>query len=269
MPNSKKPAKAKKNKSDKTVRVAKPKDVRLDVVFAGPLLYVPAVADGSITEVEVFAPRNGHPIGAVFLPGVIFTDAELNDPKCKRWPVPESFSLLDPHSYLIELTQVSDPTLSPFPVTSIPETNHKIKPGRRLSSEWDLSITVKGQLSGWTSHRLAKVTEGLYHGADAPPLNSILASQHRLTYNGVTGAEFYGAAGEARAYLRSNIAKGGTLIVIGEIPYQSSLLHERKAIEAIAGLAGLDLHLAETAPKPFQTRLMSHVMICGASIIVA
>ena len=37
MPNSKKPAKAKKNKSDKTVRVAKPKDVRLDVVFAGPL----------------------------------------------------------------------------------------------------------------------------------------------------------------------------------------------------------------------------------------
>jgi hypothetical protein len=84
----------------------------------------------------------------------------------------------------------------------------------------------------------------------------------------VTAADFYGAPGEPRAYLRENAAKGGTLVVIGEIPYQSTLLHERKAIDAIARLAGLDLHLVETAPRPFQTRLMAHYLVCGMSMLL-
>lgn len=264
MPKSEKSAKTKKSKGDKAK-----KDNRVDVVFAGPLLFVPETAEGNITSVEVFAPCNGHHIGAVFLPGVIFTDAELNDPKCKRWPEPESFSLLDPHSYLIELTHKSDEPQAPFPVASIPETNHKVKPGRRLSADWDVAIKVQGQLSGWTSHRLAKVTAGLFHGADAPALDSLTASLHRLSYAGVTDADFLGAAGEPREYLRANVGKGGTLIVIGEIPYQSSLLHERQAINAIAKLAGLELHLSETASRPYQGRLMDHLMYCGASIVVA
>jgi hypothetical protein len=233
------------------------------------LLFVPEAKDGNVAAVEVFAPCNGHPMGAVFLPEVIFTDAELDDPKCDRWPEPESFSLLDPHSYSIELSQAAKKTQSPFPIKAIPATNHKLWPARRLSSDWDLAIAVKGQLSGWTSHRLARVTEGLFHGADAPALNTFTSSLHRLSYSGVTDAEFHGAASEPRAYLRSNIAKGGTLIVVGEIPYQSSLLHERRAVDAIAKLAGLDLHLAETAPKPFQTRLMQHLLVCGASLVVA
>ena len=82
-------------------------------------------------------------------------------------------------------------------------------------------------------------------------------------------ADLLGAPSEPRAYLRDNAAKGGTLIVIGEIPYQSTLLHEREAINAIAKLAGLELHLAETQPKPFQTRLMNHVASCGLSIVLA
>jgi hypothetical protein len=108
----------------------------------------------------------------------------------------------------------------------------------------------------------------LFHGADAPT-GKTTASLQRLTYLGVTAADLPGAASEPRAYLRENAGKGGTLIVIGEIPYQSTLLHERLAINAIAKLAGLELHLAETQPKPFQTRLMDHVISCGLSIIVA
>jgi hypothetical protein len=264
VPTSKKAAKSKKTKE-----ISQSKNNRVDVIFSGPLLFVPEVSSGNITAVEVFAPQNGHHLGAVFLPSVIFTDAELEDPKCERWPAPESFSLLDPHSYLIELSQSTKKSAAPFPVTAIPSTNHKIKPGRRLSADWDVAVAVKGQLSGWTSHRLGQVTEGLFHGADAPALGSSTASLHRLTYAGVTAADFCGAHGEARAYLSKNVAKGGTLIIIGEIPYQSSLLHERAAIDAIAKLAGLDLHLAETAPKPYQDRLMGHLTFCGASIIVA
>lgn len=255
--------KSKKKKKDTTTNVS-----QLDVVFAGPLLFVPEVTGGNIGNVEVFAPQNGHHVGAVFLPGVIFTDAELDDPKGRRWPEPESFSLLDPHSYVIELTQSTETPHAPFPAASIPDSNHKIKPGRRISSDWDHSILVKGQISGWSTHRLSQVREGLFHGADAPT-GKTTASLQRLTYTGVTAADLPGAPGEPRAYLRENAAKGGTLIVIGEIPYQSTLLHERQAIDAIAKLAGLELHLAETRPKPFQTRLMDHIVNCGLSIIVA
>lgn len=259
MPASKQTKKQKKNKAASTAG-------QLDVVFAGPLLFVPAVAGGNITGVEVFSPCNGHHIGAVFLPGVLFSDAELDDPKCERWPEPESFSLLDPHSYSIDLTQKGKKR--PLPVTAIPKTNHKVKPGRRLSSEWEVAIAVKGQLSGWSSHRLSKVSDGLFHGADAPT-TEMTASLHRLSYFGVTATEFCGASREPRAYLREHGAKGGTLIVIGEIPYQATLLHERKAIQAIAKLAGLELHLAETAPLPYRTRLTGHIVNCGMSIILA
>jgi hypothetical protein len=263
MPVPKKISKASKSKSGSTSNGA-----QLDILFSGPLLFVPAVTDGKITGVEVFSPCNGHHIGAVFLPGVLFSDAELNDPKCERWPEPESFSLLDPHGYSIDLTQKNKKRQRPFPVADIPKTNHKVKPGRRLSADWEVSIRINGHLSGWTSHRLAKVTDGLFHGADAPTTETT-ATTHRLTYAGATTAEFYGAPSEPRAYLRANIAKGGTLIVIGEIPYQPTLLHERGAIDAIAKLAGLELHLAETEPSAHKTRLMLHTANCGHSIILA
>jgi len=257
----------KKLQSKKRKQASEADGPRLDVVFAGPLLFVPEVSDGNIGTVEVFAPCNGHHVGAVFLPGVIFTDAELDDPKGKRWPEPENFSLLDPHSYVVELAQTAATPHAALPVASIPDTNHKIKPGRKLSGDWDIAIAVKGRISGWTTHRLSVVREGLFHGADAPT-GKTTASLQRLMYFGVTGADLLGAPSEPRAYLRENSQKGGTLIVIGEIPYQATLLHERRAIDAIARLAGLEFHLAETRSKPFQTRLMNHVAFCGASVIV-
>ena len=222
-----------------------------------------------VSGVEVFAPCNGHPIGAVFVPGVWFSEAELADPECERWPAALSFTLLDPHSYSIDLTQKTGKKERLFPAVDIPANNHKVRPGRRISMDWEIAIAVRGQLSGWSSHRQLPVKEGFFHGADVP-VAAATSSLHKLTYSGVTVAEFCGASKEAREYLRTNISKGGSLIVIGEIPYQSSLLHERRAIDAIAKLAGLDLHLAETAPAPYRTRLMDHVMSpCGHSIIVA
>ena len=240
---------------------------RLDILFGGPLLFVPTVSGGTITDVEVFSPCNGHPVGAVFVPGVIYSDAELDDPKCDRWPEPESFSLLDPHSYSIDLTQKGK-KLRPFPVVNIPETNHKVTPGRRLSGDWEVAITVKGNLSKWGSQRLFRVTDDLYTGADAPTAPTV-AAMHRLTYTGVTGAEFCGASSKPREYLRANIAKGGSLIILGEIPYQSTLLHERRAIDALAKLAGLELHLVAIDPAPHKSRLMNHVIKCGHSVILA
>jgi hypothetical protein len=206
----------------------------------------------------------------VFVPGVLFTDAELNDPQCERWPEAQSFSLLDPHSYSIDLTQEQPKKgkRRPFAATAIPETNHKVKPGRRLSGDWEVAIRVNGQLSGWGSQRLFKVTDDLYLGADAPK-SSTVASMHRLSYTGVTGAEFCGVGTQPREYLRANIGKGGTLIVMGEIPYQSTLLHERRAIDALAKLAGLDFHLVATDPAPHKARLMMHTGDCGNSVVVA
>ena len=240
---------------------------QLDIIFSGPMLLVPDVSDGNITGVEVISPRNDHPVGAVFLPEVWFTDAELNDPECERWPAAASFSLLDPHSYTIDITQETGKSQKPFPVSGIPDTNHKVKAGRRVSNDWDVAVRVNGQLSGWGTQRLFLVTKDLYVGADAPTTPTA-ATMHRLTYPGVTGAEFCGASSNARQYLRAHAAKGGTLIVIGEIPYQASLLHERKAVDALARLAGLDMHLAATEPEPPRTRLMHHVSDCGNSIVM-
>ena len=142
---------------------------QLDIVFGGPLFFVPATKDGNVTGLEVYAPTNGHPIGAVFMPGVWFSDAELDDPRCARWPEPESFSLLDSHSYSIDLDQAPAPKSSrPFPVAAIPETNHKVKPGRKLGTNWDVTVAVSGRMSAWTSHRLHAVKEGEYRGFDAP-----------------------------------------------------------------------------------------------------
>jgi|SRR5579859_4804869 len=268
MSDSKKEPKQNKSKSKSTSPAANPEAGQLDIIFGGPLLFVPTVVDGSIASVEIFSPTNGHPVGAVFLPGVWFSDAELNDPKCERWPEPESFSLLDPHGYSIELTQQVRKSQRPLPAAAIPDTNHKIKPGRRLSHDWEVAITVNGQLSGWASQRLFRVTKDLYIGADAPVTPSV-AGMHKLMYAGVTGAEFGGASAQPREYLRGNIGKGGSLIILGEIPYQSTLLHERRAIDALAKLAGLDLHLVATEPSPHKSRLMSHPYDCGHSIILA
>jgi hypothetical protein len=262
MPGTKGSQKLKKNKPESSSTAG-----RVDLLFSGPLLFVPSVSGGNITGVEVFSPCNGHPIGAVFVPEVLYSDAELNDPKCDRWPEPESFSLLDPHSYSIDLTQKGKKSPRPFPVTAIPDTNHKVKPGRRLSGDWEVAVSIHGNLSAWSSHRLSKVTGDLYLGGDAPSTETTAAMQ-RLTYTDVTGADVCGASKEQREYLKEHAAKGGTLILLGEIPYQPTLLHERRAIDALAKLAGLDLHLAATDPRPHMTRLMHHVQNCGNSIIV-
>jgi hypothetical protein len=207
----------------------------------------------------------------VFVPGVWFTDAELDDPRCERWPEPESFSLLDPHSYSIDLTQQLPVKAGSraFPVAAIPETNHKVRPGRKLSSNWDVAVSVAGSLSGWSSHRLHHVKEGEFRGSDAPKV-ATAALMHRLTYAGVTGAEFWGAPVEAKEYLNANISKGGTLIVDGEVPYRATPLHERYAVDALAKLAGLDLYMVATELRPHPTRLMEHTgPFCGLSIILA
>ncbi|HTJ30736.1 MAG TPA: hypothetical protein VL346_09560 [Acidobacteriaceae bacterium] len=239
---------------------------RLDILFGGPLLFVPEIAGKNIVSVDVFFPINGHPVGAVFLPETWFSAEELDDPACERWPESSSFSLLDPHSYSIDLAQSGEGESLSY--ASIPSTNHKIRPGRRLSDAWEISIAVRGRLTGWSSHRHSRVTSDLYVGADTPASETI-AAMHKLTFEAVTTAEFHGAGHNPRAYLRQEAHRGGSLIILGEVPYQSTLLHERRAIEALAQLAGLDLHLADTNPQPHLTRLMNHTGNCGHSIVIA
>lgn len=263
MPDSNKAVKSAKSKSRSASNAG-----RIDILFGGPLLFVPTITDGNITGLTVYSPCNGHPVGARFFPKVWFTDAQLNDPECAEWPDPEDFSLLDPHGYVIDIQQDSGKAGSSFPDSKIPGTNYRVSPGRHLTADWEVAIAVQGKLSNWTSHRLTKVTDDLYHGGDAPTTETT-AAMHRLSFSGVTGADFCGAAREPREYLRANAATGGTLIVLGEIPYQPTLLHERKAVEALAKLAGLDLHLAATDPTPHSTRLLGHKQNCGLSAIVA
>jgi hypothetical protein len=244
------------------------KGAQLDIVFGGPLLFVPISNAGAVTSIDVYCPKNGHPMGAVFLPGSWYSDDELNDPQCNRWPEATSLSLLDPHSYAINLTQSLSKKHRPFAVSTIPAKNHKVRPGRKLSSDWEVAINVNGHLSEWASHRLIDVKEGFYGGSDAPT-TAMVAGMHRLTYHAVIAAEFAGASREAKEYLAANVDKGGTLIILGEIPYQSTLLHERQAISSLARLAGLDLHLFETNPRISRTHVMNHTTtLCIHSVIV-
>jgi len=238
---------------------------RLDILFVGPLLFIPSVSDGNVTSVDVLVPRNGHPMGAVFMPGVFFSDAELNDPDPEKWADRNTFSMLDPHSYEIDLTQVG--THLPFPAAAIPQENHKVRPGRKMRGDWEVAITISGHLSEWGSHRQFHVASGMYEGSDAPMEPSISITQ-RLTYTNVVGAEFWGARKEPKEYLSSNITKGGTLIIEGEVPYQASLLHERQALEALGSLAGLDIHFMSSAPPAPRASVMGHIKPCLHSIIV-
>jgi hypothetical protein len=261
-------AKAKTSGSNEPKGQSTSKGSQLDIVFSGPLLIVPETDAGIVTRVEVFGPKNGHPMGAVFVPGVWFTDEELNAPDCENWPPNSSFSLLDPHSYTIEMQQAKSKKHTPFPASRIAAANHKVRPGRRMSADWDVALLVSGQLSNWSSHRLVAIREGMYGGSDAPTVDSV-AVVHRFTYYAVTKADFQGASREAKAYLEANIAQGGTIIIQGEVPYQPSLLHERTALSSLAKLAGLDLHLLQSAPQPTNAQLMLHTgPICTISVVV-
>ena len=155
-----------------------------------------------------------------------------------------------------------------FPVMGIPDTNHKVRPTRKLGSGWDVVVGVQGQIAGWSSHRLAQLTEGSLDGADKPTIPAV-ASLSRITYERVTGIAFDGAATEAQDYLAANSARGGSLVIVGEIPYQPTLLHERQAVDAMAKLAGLNLHYTSTAPMTGKSRLMSsHVLVCGVPVVL-
>lgn len=233
----------------------------------GPLLFVPSIDRDRVNNLEVFSPHNGHTMGATFVPGVIYSDAELDDPEPERWPGIESFTLLDPHSYLIDVRQTKAAKRKEFLAEAIPDTNHKIRAGRRLSHDWNVALGVHGQLSEWTSHRLLDNRGGGYIGSDAPTKGTA-ACTHRLTYRGVTGVEFLGASSEAKQYLDANISKGGTLVIVGEIPYQPSLVHERAAIASLAKLAGLDLHLASVTPQASRVRGTGHLFPCAFSIVL-
>lgn len=252
--------KAKKNIHDESLA-----GFRLDFIFSGPLLFVPEIQDENIVGVEVYSPSNGHPVGAVFLPKVFFSDQELDDPKSDNWPESGSFSLLDPHSYLLRLTQTGKATS--FSPSLIPDTNHKVKGGRKMSGYWEIAFKLTGQLSRWSTHRLSPVTGGMYYGSDSPA-GPTVASVQRLSYAHVTDGDFCGLGPEQTAYLSANLKHGGTLIVEGETPYQSTLLHERQAIDALAKLAGLNLHLTSTAPIAGRSRLQGKVAPCLNSVIV-
>lgn len=237
----------------------------IDVVFCGPLLFVPEVQDDKIASLEVYSPCNGHPVGAIFLPGIFFSDTDLDGIESDNWPESHRFSLLDPHSYLLRLTQAGSQT--PFPVTSIPDTNHKVKAGRKLNGDWHAAFKLTGQISRWSTHLLSQVSEGMYYGSDSPSGQTV-ASLQRLSYTNVVDAEVHGLAPPQTKYLRENSKSGGTLIVGGEAPYQPSLLHERQAIDALAKLAGLNLHLMISAPTPSRSMLQGKTNNCKNSVIV-
>lgn len=259
MPKTRKAPGQRKLSADKS-----PVPADFDIVFSGPLLFVPEIRDRAVASLDVYCPCNGHPVGAVFLPEVFFSDADLDAIESKNWPESSSFSLLDPHSYLIQLTHASPQT--PFPLTAIPDSNHKVKAGRKLSGDWHITFHIIGKLARWSSHRLRPVSEGMYYGSDRPA-GPTVASLQRLSYKQVLNAQAHGLGPQQTDYLHANFRRGGTLIVEGETPYQSTLLHERQAIDALAKLAGLNLHLTISAPVARRTMLQGHVIDCLNSVI--
>ncbi len=121
------------------------------ILCLGVLCYLsPLPTMATLPPVEVFSPNNGHPVGAVFgFRGVFFTDAELNDPEGERDGRMHRIAFLFSTHTAMQSTLSSSPArrLRPFAVTAIPDTNHKIKPGRRLGNNWEIAIAVNGQLS--------------------------------------------------------------------------------------------------------------------------
>jgi len=90
----------------------------------------------------------------------------------------------------------------------------------------------------------------------------------RMTYLEVNGAEFWGLSPEPKSYLRANSSAGGTLIIQGEIPYLATAAHERGALDALAKLAGLDVHLVANTPQPNIGQVTGHIVACMFSTVL-
>ncbi|MGA7107553.1 MAG: hypothetical protein WBV28_15700 [Terracidiphilus sp.] len=219
---------------------------QLDVVFDGTWLFVPSTdSTGKITNVDIYSPACGHPLG------VYFTN-QLNP---NPWPVQSAFYQLDSHSYTLNIQRGTRPAAG-MPLSGISTAvNHCVAQPRPIASNWDMLASISVGPDAWVSaDTFAPQTTdshgnavSCFNGKDAPA--GQVSSLQTLSFTGVTAVSLLGAPGNVQGLLPAPWNGQGTLIFEDEIPYVPTLQHERTAIFALANLAGLDLALDYPLPK--------------------
>lgn len=244
---------------------------QLDVVFDGTWVIVPALdAARRLIGVKIYSPSCGHPQGVTFVSGLA----------PNPWPNQDAFYQLDNHGYTLRI-QRSDNKQAGMHVSGIdPVINHIVTTPRVIGENWDLQVSIPIGPDAWVSSDTVnpKTTDSYgntvpcFAGDDAP--TGKVSSLQTLSFVGVDAAALFGAPARVQALLPSPWSGKGTLIFEDEIPYIPSLTHERAAIDAMAGLAGLDLVLnyplpARHIPSKGPLQPMVHTTsTCGHSLIV-
>lgn len=246
---------------------------QLDVVFDGTWVIAPSVdAAGNIAGVDVFSPSCGHPHGVNFT-------SQLNP---TPWPLPPAFYMLDNHSHVLFIERKSG-VQSGMKMAAIDQAiNHCVSKARPIGGNWDLMISIVAGPDAWSSADTVTPettdstgkTVPCFSGKDIP--SGKVSSLQTLSFLGVTSVELCGAPTKVQGLLPAPWQGSGSLIFEGEIPYVPTLQHERGAIAAMAGLAGLDLALdyplpssSSTQPSPDVLRPMMRTGAnCGHALIL-
>lgn len=246
---------------------------QLDVVFDGTWVIVPSVdAAGRIGGVDVYSPACGHPHGATFT-------SQLNP---NPWPATPAFYMLDDHSHMLVIHRTAGSHFG-MSIAGLDKTiNHCVAKGRPIGNNWDLMISITTGPDAWASADtvVPQATDSsgktvqCFSGKDVP--SGKVSSLQTLSFQGLTGVELRGAPAKVQGLLPSPWNGAGSLIFEGEIPYVPTLQHERAAIAAMAGLAGLDLALdyplptsLSAQPSPAALRPMTKTGgNCGHALIL-
>jgi hypothetical protein len=245
---------------------------QLDIVFDGTWVIVPSVdANRNIVGVDIYSPSCGHPHGVTFT-------AQLGPISVADWPQQGAFYMLDDHSHTIGIQRASG-LQKGMPISGIDQSiNHCLPKARPMGGNWDLMISIDAGPDKWVSSDTVspQTTDATgnavkcFSGSDAPTGN--ISSLQTLSYLGVTGIALCGVPASVLALLPPP-GTSGSLIFEGEVPYISTLRHERAAYDALAALAGLDLALDFPLPNripPAGSNLpkLHTVATCTSSLII-
>ncbi len=190
--------------------------------------------------------------------------------------------MLDDHSHTLNIQRASG-LQAGMNSAGIDQTiNHCVTHSRPIGSNWDLMVSIPCGPDAWTSADTVapETTDSsgravpCFSGKDIPA--GKVSSLQTLSFKGVTGVQLCGAPAKVQGLLPAPWRGSGSLIFEGEISYVPTIQHERGAISAMAGLAGLDLVLdyplpssLSAQPSPAKGRVMTKTGgNCGHALIV-
>jgi hypothetical protein len=179
-------------------------------------------------------------------------------------------------SYWHCIDPVYDPAYTPSPITlgqlkTNIGVNTPVTPGNRpIGGGWDIAFSLPIPPEDWQCDLLVPGAASCFSGQDAGLVPGLVALEQILIYKQVSSALFHGACFKADFTPVNGVVD---LYLSSEVPYIPTTQHERRAVDAMAALVGLDLILqsplgpANVSSGAFQPRTKTG--LCVMSVVSA